>query len=104
MVRDWFGSEGWSITRGSSILIRAMKSIEGNLVIVGSGPCKRALSASRSKHGVKDRVTILNNVADVSPYYKAAMYSCCHRSCEARRLESSTGSDGFGYAGRKHKA
>jgi len=44
-----------------------MKSIEGNLVIVGSGPLQAGLERVAVEHGVKDRVTILNNVADVQP-------------------------------------
>lgn len=58
--------------KGFEHLVEAMRFVDGRLVIVGSGPLHSALEQKAESCGVKDRVTFLTNVDDVSPYYHAA--------------------------------
>ncbi|PYS46346.1 MAG: hypothetical protein DMF68_19445 [Acidobacteria bacterium] len=58
--------------KGFEYLIRAMKSVEGHLLIVGSGPLREALRREARDCGVTERVSILSDVTDVVPYYHAA--------------------------------
>ena len=58
--------------KGFEHLVEAMRYVDGRLVIVGSGPLHGALEQKAESCGVKDRVTFLTNVDDVSPYYHAA--------------------------------
>jgi rhamnosyl/mannosyltransferase len=58
--------------KGFEHLVEAMQFVDGRLVIVGSGPLHSALEQKAESCGVKERVTFLTNVADVSPYYHAA--------------------------------
>jgi glycosyltransferase involved in cell wall biosynthesis len=58
--------------KGFAHLIEAMQSVQGRLVIVGSGPLQSTLEQKAESCGVKERVTFLTNVEDVSPYYHAA--------------------------------
>jgi len=58
--------------KGFEHLVEAMRFVDGRLVIVGSGPLHSALEQQAENAGVKERVTFLTNVKDVSPYYHAA--------------------------------
>ncbi len=58
--------------KGFEHLVEAMQFVDGQLVIVGSGPLHSALEKQAENAGVKDRVTFLTDVKDVSPYYHAA--------------------------------
>jgi glycosyltransferase involved in cell wall biosynthesis len=58
--------------KGFEHLVRAMKDVDGHLLIVGEGPLRRALELEAEKAGVGARVTLLGNVEDVAPYYHAA--------------------------------
>lgn len=58
--------------KGFEHLVEAMRYVDGRLVIVGSGPLHGALEQKAKSCGVKDRVTFLTDVDDVSPYYHAA--------------------------------
>jgi glycosyltransferase involved in cell wall biosynthesis len=58
--------------KGFEYLIRAMQEIEGQLLIVGSGPLLGELKREAIATGVNERVHFLNSVSDVRPYYHAA--------------------------------
>jgi rhamnosyl/mannosyltransferase len=58
--------------KGFEHLVRAMKSLDAHLLIVGEGPLRGALEREASSAGVSDRVTLLGHVEDVVPYYHAA--------------------------------
>jgi rhamnosyl/mannosyltransferase len=58
--------------KGFEHLIGAMKYVEGQLIIVGSGPMRDGLQQYAEVCGVSDRVTLLTDVKDVTPYYHAA--------------------------------
>ena len=58
--------------KGFEYLIGAMKDVEASLVIVGRGPRKKELLQLASDLGVARKVTILDQVEDVQPYYHAA--------------------------------
>jgi rhamnosyl/mannosyltransferase len=58
--------------KGFEWLIEAMRSVRGHLLIIGNGPLRAALEERIRTAGVSDRVTILSDVADVTPYYQAA--------------------------------
>lgn len=58
--------------KGFAFLIRAMRAVEGRLLIVGSGPLRAELEREARASGVQERVTFLTDVADVRPYYHAA--------------------------------
>lgn len=58
--------------KGFEYLIRAMASVEGNLLIVGSGPLFGELNSLIERCGVSKKVTLLKEVKDVLPYYHAA--------------------------------
>ncbi len=58
--------------KGFEYLIGAMKDVEASLVIVGKGPLKASLLRLASELGVSGKVTILDQVEDVQPYYHAA--------------------------------
>ena len=58
--------------KGFQHLIRAMKRVDGHLLIIGSGPLRGELEDLSRSLGIFDRVTILSGVADVVPYYHAA--------------------------------
>jgi glycosyltransferase involved in cell wall biosynthesis len=58
--------------KGFEYLIRAMRDIEGHLLIVGNGPLRDELEKEALTVGVSNRVTFLTNVQDVRPYYHAA--------------------------------
>jgi glycosyltransferase involved in cell wall biosynthesis len=58
--------------KGFEYLIRAMKDVEGHLLIVGNGPLLGELEREALAVGVRKRVTFLTDVEDVRPYYHAA--------------------------------
>jgi glycosyltransferase involved in cell wall biosynthesis len=58
--------------KGFEYAIRAMRDVEGHLLIVGSGPLRESLMQEARDCGVLERVTILSDVKDVVPYYHAA--------------------------------
>jgi rhamnosyl/mannosyltransferase len=58
--------------KGFEYLIEAMKSVNGHLVIAGSGPLEQTLRTHAARCGVADRVTLLTNVNYVVPLYHAA--------------------------------
>lgn len=58
--------------KGFEYLIRAMKEIKGQLLIVGSGPLLDELKREAASAAVSTRVHFLNSVKDVRPYYHAA--------------------------------
>ena len=58
--------------KGFEYLIRAMKRVEGHLIIVGSGPLFDSLKREAEGCGIANRVTILTDVKDLRPFYQAA--------------------------------
>ena len=58
--------------KGFEYLIRAMKRVQGTLLIVGDGPLHGALQNLAVQEGVGQRVIFLNEIEDVVPYYHAA--------------------------------
>jgi glycosyltransferase involved in cell wall biosynthesis len=58
--------------KGFEYLIRAMRDVSGQLIIVGSGPLRGELESEARRCGVGGRVHILSGVRDVAPYYHAA--------------------------------
>lgn len=73
--------------KGFEHLVRAMREVDGHLLIVGEGPLRGALELEAEKAGVGARVTFLGNVEDVVPYYHAA---------DAFALSSVARSEAFG--------
>lgn len=59
--------------KGIEYLIRAMKQIDGHLLIVGEGPLQENLEREANLSGVSDRVTFLGHVSDedLVDYYHA---------------------------------
>ncbi len=58
--------------KGFEHLVRAMKKVDGHLLLIGNGPLRAELEALARSFGIHERVTILSGVADVVPYYHAA--------------------------------
>jgi glycosyltransferase involved in cell wall biosynthesis len=58
--------------KGFEYLLAAMTKVDAALIIVGKGPRKEALMELVSDLGLVDKVTILDQVEDVAPYYHAA--------------------------------
>ena len=58
--------------KGFEHLVRAMKKVDGHLLLIGNGPLRAELEALARSLGIHERVTILSGVADVVPYYHAA--------------------------------
>lgn len=58
--------------KGFDILIRAMKHVEGKLLLIGSGPQHQALEQLVIAEGLKSKVAILGKVEDLRPYFAAA--------------------------------
>jgi len=58
--------------KGFEHLVRAMKKVDGHLLLIGNGPLRAELEALTRSLGIHERVTILSGVADVVPYYHAA--------------------------------
>jgi rhamnosyl/mannosyltransferase len=60
--------------KGFDVLIRAMASVRGKLLIVGDGPLRGELQALAVQLGVADKVVFAGEInnAGVTPYYHAA--------------------------------
>jgi glycosyltransferase involved in cell wall biosynthesis len=58
--------------KGLQFLIRAMKSVNAHLVIVGTGPLKQELLTQVENDGLSGRVTLVGEVDDIVSYYHAA--------------------------------
>ena len=58
--------------KGFEYLIRAMQEVAAHLVIVGNGPLEQKLLEEATRLQLEDKVTILNDVENVVPYYHAA--------------------------------
>lgn len=58
--------------KGFEHLVRAMKDVDGRLVIVGEGPLRGALEREAERADVAGRVTLLGHVREVTPFYHAA--------------------------------
>jgi rhamnosyl/mannosyltransferase len=60
--------------KGFDVLIRAMKDVDGRLLIVGDGPLRGELEALARDLGLADRVIFLGEIQneDVVPYYHAS--------------------------------
>ena len=58
--------------KGYEYLVRAMRRVQGRLLIIGDGPLRSALEAQIREAGVADRVTLVGGVPDLAPYLHAA--------------------------------
>ncbi len=58
--------------KGFEYLIRSMKSVNGVLLLVGTGPLQDELQGCIQECGVQDKVLMLGRVDDIAQYYKAA--------------------------------
>lgn len=58
--------------KGLDVLIRAMKEVDGRLLIIGEGPQARVLRDLARTENVMDKVVILGRVDGVAPYLRAA--------------------------------
>jgi len=58
--------------KGFDILIKAMKYIDGKLLLIGSGPESETLRFMVRSEGIEHKVVMLNSVDNVFPYYHAA--------------------------------
>jgi glycosyltransferase involved in cell wall biosynthesis len=58
--------------KGLDHLVRAMKDVDGTLLVIGDGPLRRSLGELAASCGVPDRVKFLGAVEDVTVYYHAA--------------------------------
>ncbi len=58
--------------KGFEHLIRAMKNVDGRLLIIGDGPLRAALNETARDSGVSERVTFLGEMDNVAPYLQAA--------------------------------
>lgn len=58
--------------KGFEHLVRAMKSVDAHLLVVGEGPLRGALELEARRAGVRGRVTFLGRVEDAVPYFRAA--------------------------------
>jgi rhamnosyl/mannosyltransferase len=58
--------------KGFEHLIRAMKGVDGRLLLIGNGPLREKLAREALESGVSDKVTFLTDVKDVRPFYQAA--------------------------------
>jgi rhamnosyl/mannosyltransferase len=58
--------------KGFEFLIRAMKNVDGHLLIIGDGPLRGELEREAQLHGLADRVTFVSDAKDVRPFYQAA--------------------------------
>jgi glycosyltransferase involved in cell wall biosynthesis len=58
--------------KGFEHLIRAMKGVEGRLLIIGDGPLRASLEELTRVEGLSERVAFLGQVDSVVPYLQAA--------------------------------
>jgi glycosyltransferase involved in cell wall biosynthesis len=73
--------------KGFEFLIRAMKSVDGTLLIAGEGPLRRRLEREAQTTGVANRVFFLGQVENIVPLYQA---------CDVFVLPSVARSEAFG--------
>jgi glycosyltransferase involved in cell wall biosynthesis len=57
---------------GFEYLIRAMHRVEAQLLIIGDGPLRSRLERTIRDYSLSERVTLLGNVDDTTPYFAAA--------------------------------
>ncbi len=58
--------------KGFEFLIRAMKQVDADLLLIGTGPLRDELETLITGLGLKDKVHLLGHVDDAVPYYKAS--------------------------------
>lgn len=58
--------------KGFEYLIEAMKSVSGNLIIIGSGPLLEKLTTQIKEAKLHDKIKIISSVKDLASYYQAA--------------------------------
>jgi rhamnosyl/mannosyltransferase len=58
--------------KGFEHLVRAMAQVDGQLLLIGQGPLQPFLIQLAQDLGVSERITFLNEVNDIRPYYHAA--------------------------------
>jgi rhamnosyl/mannosyltransferase len=75
--------------KGFEYLIRAMKDVQGQLVIVGDGPLRRHLQEMVLKLGLVDKITLAGNL-------DAAEMSAFYHACKMMVLPSIARSEAFG--------
>ena len=73
--------------KGFDYLIRAMRQIDAQLLLIGEGPLHQQLLEQVTTSGVQDKVSFLGNVSDLRPYYHA---------CDVFALPSIAVSEAFG--------
>ncbi|HQB50887.1 MAG TPA: glycosyltransferase [bacterium] len=73
--------------KGYQYLIQAMTSIEAQLLIIGTGPEKEALASLIQDQHLENKITIIDPVDDLRPYYAA---------CDLFILPSCASSEAFG--------
>lgn len=73
--------------KGYEYLIRAMREVDGRLLVVGNGPLRPELEREIAAAGVGDRVALLGSVPDMAPYLHA---------CDVFALASVQRSEAFG--------
>ncbi len=64
--------------KGADVLVRAMASVDADLVMIGRGPLESELREIAVANGVADRVTFLAPMddTDLHAYYRAADVFC----------------------------
>lgn len=60
--------------KGFDVLVRAMKNVDGALLVIGDGPLRGELEAQARDLGIADRVHFLGEIhnRDIVPYYQAS--------------------------------
>lgn len=58
--------------KGFEYLVKAMASVDGHLLLIGTGPDRAKLEQLVRDLNIADRVTFVGNAADTTPYYHAA--------------------------------
>lgn len=58
--------------KGFDVLIRAMKHVDGRLLLIGAGPQEAALRTLAQAEGVESKITMLGPVEDLQPYFDIA--------------------------------
>jgi len=64
--------------KGADVLVRAMRHVDADLVMIGRGPLESELRELAVAHGVNDRVTWVPGVSDedLAAWYRAAAVFC----------------------------
>lgn len=58
--------------KGFDVLIESMRSVDGNLLLIGDGPLREKLKAQIDQTGLAEKVHLLSRVPEVAPYLRAA--------------------------------